>query len=175
MSNHWGNEFAVTAPETQTVTLTGILCQTDDPSTFGLILGDGRSVKFDVATVKSCLVLCSSVGERILRFDLDASQVVEIIDQQQCLVSAKGSTARARNLTNGGDPKPPKDPIGDTGDEDPINDDDGKPPKDPIGDTGDEDVPRPPNQSYVHDGPLCMLQDFATPFSLVTPRQAISI
>jgi hypothetical protein len=206
MANKEGNTFADLVKQAPTrsgaeiVTLTGVLWQASDPSKFGLTLSDGRSGTFDIANVKSYLVLCSSVGETIVRIDIDASQELRTIDTQSFLAfGGRNATSLGGDGKPPGD-KPPKDPIGDTYESDPHNQfygyhDPGKPSKDPIGDTYDNDDPRsqfygygdpgkpkdpigdsydnddPRNQFYGYRDPFYAPFGSLTPFALATPRQ----
>jgi hypothetical protein len=144
MANQKANTFAdlvkqaPTQAAAEVVTVTGVLWQPGDPTKFGLTLANGRNVTFDIAAVRSHLVLCSSVGSTIVRVDIDSSLDPRLADGQRSGGWGGAGSAQISNFT--GHEKPPKDPIGDTHQSDPWNFYRGeKPPKDPIGDTYDSD------------------------------------
>jgi hypothetical protein len=64
--------LASTAP---TVSLVGMLARSSEGGKFVLTVQDGRSVTLEVAAVKGYLVLGTSVGQTIVRVDVDAEKV----------------------------------------------------------------------------------------------------
>jgi hypothetical protein len=128
------------------VTFTGVLRQVSDPLKFCLSFG-GQSTTFDLASVKSCLILGFSIGETIVRIEVDASGVAPSVR-----ALATGGSQVSTN--HGDDEKPRKDPIGDTRERDPQTHE-----------FGDDDPFYTSSSSAT---------SFVTPFSLATPRQAPS-
>ncbi|MER8903899.1 hypothetical protein [Mesorhizobium sp. M0772] len=140
-------------PEPEIVTLTGVLWKERDPAKFCLTLGNGRILTLDISSVKSYLVLASSLGHTIVRVDVDPSQ----------------SQEGGRFLPLGWDAlgKPRKDPIGDTYDSDPTQP--YEPDQKPAEPDHKPDEPDGPDQEAwnAHLGST-------VPFALATPRQAPS-
>jgi hypothetical protein len=58
-----------------TVSLVGTLARSAEPGKFVLTLQDGRAVTLETAAVKGYMVLGTSVGQMIVRIDVDAEKV----------------------------------------------------------------------------------------------------
>jgi hypothetical protein len=62
------------APTGGTVSLVGMLARSAEPGRFVLTLPDGRAVTLETAAVKGYAVLGTSVGQTIVRVDVDAEK-----------------------------------------------------------------------------------------------------
>jgi hypothetical protein len=65
-------------PAMGTISLIGTLAQSSEAGKFVLILQDGRSVTLEIAAVKGHAVLGASVGQAIVRVDIDAGKIPTI-------------------------------------------------------------------------------------------------
>jgi hypothetical protein len=68
-------EEAPSAPSPGTVSVVGILGQSTEAGKFVLTLADGRAITLETASVKSCAPLGTSVGQTIVRVDLDTAKI----------------------------------------------------------------------------------------------------
>ena len=66
---------APAAPGAGTMSLVGTLARSSEPGEFVLTLQDGRTVTLEKTAVKGHMVLGTSVGQTIVRIDVDASKV----------------------------------------------------------------------------------------------------
>jgi hypothetical protein len=69
---------APAAPATGTISLVGTLAQSSEAGNFVLTLQDGSSVTLETAAVKGYAVLGASVGQTIVRVDVDAGKIPTI-------------------------------------------------------------------------------------------------
>jgi hypothetical protein len=69
---------APATPATGTISLIGTLAQSSEAGKFVLTLQDGRSVTLEIAVVKGHAVLGASVGQTIVRVDVDAGKIPTI-------------------------------------------------------------------------------------------------
>jgi hypothetical protein len=68
-------EEAPSAPSPGTISVVGILSQSAEAGKFVLTLTDGRAITLETASVKGYAVLGTSVGQTIVRVDLDPAKV----------------------------------------------------------------------------------------------------
>lgn len=136
---------APAAPAAGTVSLVGALAQSSEPGKFVLALQDGSTVTLETAAVKGHEVLGTSVGQTIVRVDVEAEKIPPT------------SPTPVSEIFR----KPFKDPGSDT-----------FPPRDPPKDPWvDHKLPwqDPPKQPWVeHKEPV--FDQFA-PFAIATPHQ----
>ena len=67
---------APAAPATGSVSLVGALAQSSEPGKFALTLQDGSIVTLETASVKDHTVLGTSVGQPIVRVEVDAARLL---------------------------------------------------------------------------------------------------
>lgn len=65
------------APTKETVSLVGTLAKSSEPGKFVLALQDGSTITLEIAAVRGHAVLGGSVGQTIVRVDVDAGKVAD--------------------------------------------------------------------------------------------------